>query len=121
MDELDVLRVRDEVLQAMYWMSSEGLGADVTAEELGRFLAVDEPALEAYLDRFVEDGHLVRDAGRYRLSDRGTQAGKRTFAEEMAELTGSTHGECDEDCWCHQSPEAAATCLEERSGHSHAH
>ena len=26
MDELEALRVRDEVLQAMYWMRAEGLG-----------------------------------------------------------------------------------------------
>lgn len=25
MDELEVLRIRDEVLQAMYWMRSEGI------------------------------------------------------------------------------------------------
>ena len=119
MDELEVIRVRDEVLQAMYWMHSEGMGADTTAEDLARFLAFPAPALSAFLDRFVEDGLLERADGRYRLSPSGADAGKRTFAEEMAELTGSTHGECDEDCWCHQSPEAAASCLEERRGHVH--
>ncbi len=70
MGELDALRVREEVLQAMYWMRSEGLADEPAAAELARFLAVgaDRP----------------------------------------------THGECDEDCWCHESPEEAARCLEER-------
>ena len=31
MDELEVLRVRDEVLQAMYWMHSEGISTEPTA------------------------------------------------------------------------------------------
>src|SRR5215213_1745476 len=121
MDELEVLRVRDEVLQAMYWMRSEGLGDTPTAEELARFLAVPAATLTVYLERFVADGHLEEAEGGYRLSATGEDAGKRTFADEMSELTGSTHGECDEDCWCHDSPEAAATCLEERRGHVHSH
>ncbi|HYF28287.1 MAG TPA: hypothetical protein VD931_21270 [Baekduia sp.] len=121
MDELEVLRVRDEVLQAMYWMRSEGLGDAPQADELGRFLAVPAATLTVFLERFVADGLLERAGGGFRLSAAGEEAGKRTFADEMAELTGSTHGECDEDCWCHQSPEAAAACLEERSGHVHRH
>ena len=121
MDELEVLRVRDEVLQAMYWMHSEGLGDAPTVEELGRFLAVPAATLGPYLERFVSDGHLERAGGGYRLSSAGAEAGKRTFADEMAGLTGATHGECDADCWCHDSPEAAASCLEERRGHVHSH
>jgi hypothetical protein len=119
-DELEVLRVRDEVLQAMYWMRSEGIGDAPGAEELARFLAVPAATLTVYLDRFVEDGHLERSGGGYALTPTGQDAGKRVFADEMAELTGSTHGECDEDCWCHDSPEAAASCLEERKG-GHVH
>ena len=119
MDELEVLRIRDEVLQAMYWMRSEGLAETPTAAELARFLAVPAPTLTPYLERFAEDGYLVHAGDGYRLSERGEEAGKRTFAEEFANLTGSTHGECDEDCWCHDSPEEAARCLEERTGHAH--
>ena len=40
MDELEALRVRDEVLQAMYWMRAEGLAERPAAPELARFLAV---------------------------------------------------------------------------------
>ena len=121
MDELEVLRVRDEVLQAMYWMHSEGLGDAPTGEELARFLAMPAPDLAAFLERFVQDGHLDRAGDGYRLSAAGEEAGKRTFADEMSELTGAAHGECDADCWCHDSPEAAASCLEERRGHVHSH
>ena len=119
MDELEVLRVRDEVLQAMYWMRSEGLGDAPTAAELARFLAVPAETLTVFLERFVADGHLETAGPGFRLSASGEETGKRTFADEMSELTGSTHGQCDDDCWCHNSPEAAASCLEERRGHVH--
>ena len=119
MDELEVLRVRDEVLQAMYWMRSEGLADHCSPAQLASFLAVPAPTLTPYLQRFEEDGLLALDARGYALTDAGAQLGKRTFAEEVAGLTKPGHGECDDDCWCHDSPEAAAACLEERKGHVH--
>ena len=119
MDELEVLRVRDELLQAMYWMRSEGIDEAPTASVLARFLAVPAATLAPYLERFAADGYLERAAEGYRLTTRGEETGKRTFAEEFADLTRPTHGECDEDCWCHESPEEAARCLEERTTHAH--
>ena len=119
MSELEALRIRDEVLQAMYWMRSEGLADAPSAEELARFLAVPARTLSPYLDRFAADGFLERAGGSYRLTASGLEAGKRTFAEEFADLTRPAHGECDDDCWCHDSPEEAARCLEERTGHAH--
>jgi hypothetical protein len=119
MDELDALRIRDEVLQAMYWMRSEGLANAPTAGELARFLTVPPATLTPYLERFVSDRWLASRGAGYSLTARGEEAGKRGFAEEFADLTRPTHGECDEDCWCHESPEEAARCLEERAGHAH--
>jgi hypothetical protein len=122
MDELEVLKIREEVLQAMYWMRSEGLADAPAAAELARFLAVPGETLGTYLERFVLDGYLARVNGGYELTARGVETGKRTFAEEFADLTRPGHGECDEDCWCHESPEDAARCLEERVTHpAHAH
>ena len=121
MDELEVLRVRDEVLQAMYWMRSEGISATPTGEELSRFLAMSQATLAPFLERFVADALLEEDGATYRLSAQGEDLGKRTFADEMADLTRPTHGECDDDCWCHDSPEAAADCLQERVSHAHSH
>jgi len=122
MDELEVLRIRDEVLQAMYWMHSEAISSMPTANELSRFLAVPDSILVQYLDRFVDDGLLERNlTGAYVLSPDGMESGKRTFADEMADLTRPTHGECDEDCWCHDSPEAAADCLHKHSGKAHSY
>jgi hypothetical protein len=118
MDELEALRVRDEVLQAMYWMHAEGIDSAPAPSVLARFLAVPSETLAPYLERFARDGYLARAGDGYGLTARGEEAGKRTFAEEFADLTRPTHGECDEDCWCHESPEEAARCLEERTGHA---
>jgi hypothetical protein len=119
MDELEVLRIRDEVLQAMYWMHAEGLAETPATAELARFLAVPTATLAPYLERFAADGYLEPTDNGWRLTPAGEETGKRTFAEEFADLTRPTHGECDEDCWCHDSPEEAARCLEERTGHVH--
>ena len=119
MDELEALRIRDDVLQALYWMRSEGLADAPTADELARFLAVPETTLAPYLERFAREGYLERSGSGYALTDTGADLGKRAFADEFAGLTGQAHGECDEDCWCHESPEEAARCLEERTQHVH--
>jgi hypothetical protein len=117
MDELEVLRVRDEVLQAMYWMRAEGIAEAPPADELARFLAVPADTLRPYLKRFVEDGLLEDTGAGLRLTADGERHGKRAFADEFADMTKPGHGECDDDCWCHDSPEEAARCLEERRGH----
>jgi DNA-binding IscR family transcriptional regulator len=119
MGELDALKVREEVLQAMYWMRSEGFGATASAAELARFLAVPEQTLAPYLARFAAEGYLEIVGGTFALTELGAELGKRSFADEFAGLTGQGHGECDEDCWCHESPEEAARCLEERAQHAH--
>jgi hypothetical protein len=114
--DLEALRIRDEVLQAMYWMRSEGLDDEPSPIVLARFLAVPAQTLAVYLDRFADDGYLERTAAGYRLTAVGEEAGKRTFADEFADLTRLAHGECDDDCWCHESPDEAKRCLEERLG-----
>jgi len=119
MDELEALQVRDEVLQAMYWMRAEGLSEGPSSVELSRFIGVSPEMLEVFLARLVSDGDLEQVFGGYALTERGEEHGKRSFADEFADLTRPTHGECDADCWCHDSPEEAAKCLEDRVGHVH--
>ena len=121
MDELEVIRLRDEVLQAMYWMRSEGLAERCPAQQLAGVLAIGVAELAPYLERFAQDGLLELDERGYALTAHGIEVGKRTFAEEFADLTKPGHGECDDDCWCHDSPEAAADCLAERRGTQHVH
>ncbi len=119
MGELEILKVRDELLQAMYWMRAEGIADAPSGDELARFLAVPAATLQPYLARFEADGLLERAGAGLRLTDQGEREGKRAFADEFADMTRQGHGECDEDCWCHDSPEEAASCLENRRGHVH--
>jgi hypothetical protein len=55
MGELEALQVREEVLQAMYWMRAEGLAESPAATELSRFLAVPAETLMPFLARFAEE------------------------------------------------------------------
>ncbi len=120
MSELEVLKVREEVLQAMYWMRAEGLADAPPAGQLSTFLALPVEELAPYIDRFVADGYLEEASGGFSLTVLGEEAGKRGFADEFADMTRPGHGECDENCWCHDSPEAAADCIEGRAA-AHAH
>jgi hypothetical protein len=118
-DELELLRMRDEVLPALYWMTAEGLTAAPSARELARFLAIAEDELEPWLHEFIDRRWLGELEGRFRLTPLGEELGKRAFAEDFSDMTGATHGECDESCWCHSSPDEARRCLEDRVGHAH--
>lgn len=118
-EALRALYWRDEILQLMFWIYGEGLGEEVDPVLLERFLGVDAQVGVLYLDRLVNEGLLFRgDTGLYRLSERGREHGARAFAEEFADLTGPSHGECGADCWCHASPDEAEACAAERTNHS---
>lgn len=116
---------RDEILQVMFWLRGEGFGHEIDAGLLERFLGVDAEIGVRYLDRLVREGLLVRSMdGRFHLSPQGLEIGGQIFAEEFAELTKPTHGECGADCWCHSSPDEAEACMAQRlvdHQHEHAH
>ena len=122
MSELEVLKVREEVLQAMYWMRAEGIADEPSARNLSSFLAVPPDMLSEYLERFVAEGHLEPTAAGFRLTETGTEAGKRSFADEFADMTSGAHGECGADCtFCNSDPNAAASCLEQNLDGQHVH
>jgi hypothetical protein len=102
---------RDEILQLMYWLKGEGLLADVTADDLRRFLEAAPGRLEERLAQLMQAGYLepVEHARmRYRLSLLGIEEGRRRFADEFAPYLGrESHGECgDAACECHTAGEA---------------
>jgi len=119
---------RSEILQVIYWLRGEqfGLGQfrdQADAKMLERFLGVDAEIGVQYLDLLVDRGDLERDDDRYRLSEEGIREGALEFAASWSDLTRPTHGECSADCWCHNSPDEAAACQQERaathSDHDH--
>jgi hypothetical protein len=119
-EALRALYWRDEILQLMFWIQGEGLGDRIDPGLLERFLGVDARVGTGYLGRLVGEGLLERTPdGLYRLSEEGHRHGARVFADEFADLTKPSHGECGADCWCHALPEEAEACVEERLGHQH--
>jgi hypothetical protein len=114
---------RSEILQVMYWLRGEGFADQVDAQLLERFLGVDAEIGVQYLDRLVEEGYVEAVGGRYSLSETGRREGALEFATAFEELTRPSHGECSDDCWCHNSPEEAEACVAERAsghrGHTH--
>lgn len=121
---------RSEILQVIYWLRGEQFGLGLYRDQcdasmLERFLGVDAEIGGKYMDLLVDRGDLERDDDRYRLSEQGVQEGALEFAASWSDLTRPTHGECSADCWCHNSPEEAAACQQERAtahaGHDHDH
>ena len=117
---LRVLYWREEILQVLYWIEGEGFGQDIGAKELERFLGLEESLGIGYLQRLVADGYLT-DLGdeRFSLTELGRSDGARAFADEFAELTKPSHGECGAECWCHSSVDEAVACAEERLQGAH--
>lgn len=110
---------RDELLQALYWLTQEGLAREVGAGDLVRLLDAAEPELERQLRRLVRRGDLEPVPGvpaRYRLTETGRREGGRRFADEFADLVHRGHFECADDCWCHDPEHAGEPC----PSHGHA-
>ena len=113
---LDELYWRAEILQVMYWMKGEGIAEDVTPTSLAAFL-VDAGRVDHHLERLADDGFVERigassdgHAARYRLSPSGHAEGSRGFRDEFADLTRPAHGECHQDCRCHDPAHAGEPC-----------
>jgi hypothetical protein len=114
-EALQQLYWRSEILQVMYWLRGEGFGDQVDPRLLERFLGVDSEIGVQYLDRLVEEGFVEEAGDRYSLSEMGRREGALEFSTSFSELTRPTHGECSADCWCHNSPDEAAACANERA------
>ena len=104
---------REEILQLVFWLESEGFGDSVDADLLQRFLGIDPDFASTSLDRLAAEGLLVRTrGGRYELSEEGRGYGQRLFVDDLAQLTNPLRGQCGADCWCHASLEEAQVCAD---------
>lgn len=101
---LDGLRMRDEVLQVMYWMLGENIAHEVDAAYVARFLALSEADIAGALAVLARGRLVLRggEPGRFRLSEDGIREGGRRFHDEFRDLTKQPHGECAPGCWCHK-------------------
>lgn len=103
---------RDEVLQALYWMAGEGIGASATLGQMEVLLARDGADMVPLLAEMVEEGLLeVSASGVYRLTEPGREAGARSFALEFDGWIGQAHGDCGPDCACRGQGGTVHGCL----------
>lgn len=118
------LKIRDEILEVLYWMRGEGLGDDVRPDDLRAFVgAAPEETLE-HLEALAAQGLLERRPGAggtaYRLTEEGGREAGRRFVESFAEMLGQGHGTaCAPGCECESLDHPAADCP--THGHRHAH
>lgn len=112
---LDALYWQDEILQVMYWLLGEGFAEEVDLTDLGRFLSGDPATLHVTLEELVGLGYLDRAGARYRLTEAGQLEAQRRFVDEFRPLLGkSGHGECSDDCYCHDPEHAGEECPSHR-------
>lgn len=117
---LDFLRMRDELLQIMYWMLGEGLGSQPTAAQIEAFLGVETPVIATALERMAMDGFVTEvGVGAFQLTDTGLHEGRRSFNDEFAGLTQQAHGECSPDCtFCHSPDGDPSACPSKSVSHA---
>ena len=103
---------RDEILQVMFWMTNEGFVREFSAEDLQKFLAVEDVRLTENLKNMVSDGFVKRvGENKYALTDFGKREGGRRFADEFEEMMKPGHYECSEpDCDCHNPEFSGEAC-----------
>lgn len=116
-EPVEAIRWRDELLQVLYWLRSEGLGVEVGAAGLVSFLQQAETVISSWLRRLAAEGYVELLAGAdggesYRLTSRGVEEGRRRFVDEFAPFLGHHgHGECNRpECACHRAVTADETC-----------
>lgn len=122
----DAIRIRDEILEVLYWLKGEGIREEIGPRDLRPFVQLQPDEVREHLEVLAASGLLERgdgpsangsDEGRYRLSERGSAEAGRRFVEAFAPILGQGHGtacapgcECldpthpDESCPTHGSP-----------------
>lgn len=102
--ELNHLFWKDEILQVMYWMFGEKLGAQVSIQELVALLNSPEKNLSLHILILLEDGYLTsiykEDKNYYQLTEMGKREAGQRFAGAFQGLQKAGHGECGPDCDC---------------------
>lgn len=97
------LRLRDEILQVMFWLRGEGLGEEADEVQLGNFLPDAPQAIADVLRLMENDGLMVRTpSDNFQLSTAGAAEGGKRFAEEFADagINAGGHGTCAPGCDC---------------------
>lgn len=104
MDAMSALALQDDVLTFLFWASQEGIFSRATLNDLKTYLNEDGEQIRLVL-RHLQEGGLIRadDGGQLSLTEVGQRMAAESFREEFHDFTGRSHGECSDDCACHQN------------------
>lgn len=94
---LEELRLRDEILQVLYWLEGERLGEAATAQQVAVLVGFPSERVERLFMLMRSEGLLLGDST-VRLTELGRKEGGRRFHDAFADLTRSAHGACAPDC-----------------------
>lgn len=116
----DALFWQDEILQAMFWMTKEGIQETFDATQLTSFLDGPRDPIAGALERLEVKGYVEADGSGFVFTAEGERQAKRRFAEAFHDIQGfdTSHTNCGPDCWCHDVDRAEDPCPSE---HDHAH
>ena len=111
-DEGRTIRLRDEILELLYWLEGEGFHAHATVDGMMRFLAFPLAEVRSTVEHLIINADISPSPdGTFRLTEAGRREAGRRFADDFAPLLRQGHGECnDPACECHENPDAAAEC-----------
>ena len=111
-DEAREIRLRDEILELLYWLQGEGFASHATVDGMMRFLAFPVEEVRVAVGQLINRDEVARAPdGKLQLTEAGHREAARRFADDFAELLHQGHGECnDPSCDCHENPDAAVEC-----------
>ena len=96
---LEELRLRDEVLQVLYWLKGENLGQTATAQQVSVLVGSPEDQIAKVFGMMRLEGLLLDSGtGTVQLTELGHKEGGRRFNDAFSDLTHSAHGACGPDC-----------------------
>jgi len=96
---LEELRLRDEILQVLYWLEGEGLRQNASAQQVSVLVGFPTEQVERVFTAMQLEGLLLSmGEGAVQLSELGHKEGGRRFNDAFADLTRSAHGACGPDC-----------------------
>ena len=94
----DDLRLREEILQVLYWLKGEGLGDSATARQVSVLVGFSEDQVSSLFVAMSTDGLLEIKGELVQLTELGSKEGGRRFGQEFADITNAAHGACGPDC-----------------------
>jgi len=115
-DALDLLMLREEVLQICFWYEGEGFGDQLTPKAVLPFMQANPKQVAKVFDELVLTGEMLAVDQHYAFSDDGKRKAARMFAETFTEFQLASHGECNAGCCDGDEP-----CTHDHDGHEHVH